>query len=85
MIKKIIGGGLIATPFVALFIFLVIQASLLVAVIIYGMVCVVFGLITAGVMLGDGYTVVLHCEYAEEIDEYTPDDGVVLCPIQVER
>tara|TARA_B110000503_G_scaffold88511_1_gene134184 strand:+ start:580 stop:780 length:201 start_codon:yes stop_codon:yes gene_type:complete len=51
MIKKIIGGGLIATPFVALFIFLVIQASLLVAVIIYGMVCVVFGLITAGVML----------------------------------
>ena len=38
-----------------------------------------------GEILGDGYTVVLHCEYAEEIDEYTPDDGVVLCPIQVER
>ena len=34
-----------------------------------------------GDLIGDGYTSVVHCEYAEEDDyEYNaPDDGPVLC------
>ena len=51
MIKKIMGCVLIASPFVALFLFLVIQASLLVAVIIYGTTAIIFGVIAAGVTL----------------------------------
>jgi hypothetical protein len=51
MTKKIIGGILIASPFVVMFIVVTIKASILVALGIYTVVGVVLAVITAGVML----------------------------------
>ena len=36
-----------------------------------------------GDMIGDGYTVVLHCEYAE-VDTLEPDAGPVYCTLEVD-
>ena len=40
-----------------------------------------------GEMIGDGYTMVLHCEYAED-DTYwynAPDDGPVYCGLDCDQ
>lgn len=32
-----------------------------------------------GRLIGDGYQTVVHCEYAEDIESYEPDSGIVFC------
>lgn len=32
-----------------------------------------------GDMIGDGFTSVVHCEFAENYEHYAPDDNPVLC------
>lgn len=38
-----------------------------------------------GSMEGDGYTVVLHCEFAEDYDDREPDANPVYCDFKEEE
>ena len=37
-----------------------------------------------GDMIGDDYTMVLHCEYVEDISGYEPDAGPIYCDFKEE-